>query len=50
MLAIKEIAKITGVYESGYRVVSNIGEDGGQVVPHLHFHVLGGATLGTKVV
>ena len=50
MLAIKEIAKITGVYESGYRVVSNIGEDGGQVVPHFHFHVLGGATLGTKVV
>ena len=50
MLAIKEIAKITGVYESGYRVVSNIGEDGGQVVPHLHFHVLGGVTLGTKVV
>ena len=50
MLAIKEVAKITGVYESGYRVVSNVGEDGGQVVPHLHFHVLGGKTLGTKVV
>ena len=50
MLDIIEVDKITGVYESGYRVVSNIGEDGGQVVPHLHFHVLGGATLGTKVV
>lgn len=45
MLAIKEVAKITGVVESGYRVVSNVGEDGGQVVPHLHFHLLGGKSL-----
>jgi len=45
MLAIKEVARITGVAESGYRVVSNVGEDGGQVVPHLHFHLLGGKSL-----
>lgn len=45
MLAIKEVARITGVVESGYRVVSNVGEDGGQVVPHLHFHLLGGKSL-----
>ena len=31
---------------SGYRVVSNVGQDGGQTVDHLHFHVLGGRSLG----
>ena len=31
--------------ENGYRVVTNVGEDGGQSVPHLHFHVLGGRSL-----
>ncbi len=30
---------------SGYRVVSNCGEDAGQTVPHLHFHVLAGRNL-----
>lgn len=34
-----------GVAQSGYRVVSNVGEDGGQSVPHLHFHVLAGRSL-----
>lgn len=29
----------------GYRIVNNCGEDGGQSVPHLHFHVLGGRSL-----
>lgn len=31
--------------ENGYRIVNNIGEDGGQTVKHLHFHVLGGRSL-----
>lgn len=39
--AIKEIAKIKGVSEKGFRVITNIGEDGGQSVNHLHFHLLG---------
>ena len=30
---------------NGYRVVSNCGEDAGQTVPHLHFHILGGKKL-----
>ena len=40
MLKIKEIAAKEGL-ESGYRVVINTGEDGGQSVHHLHFHLLG---------
>ena len=40
MLAIKKLAADNNL--EGYRVVTNIGEDGGQTVPHLHFHVLGG--------
>lgn len=32
--------------ENGYRVVTNVGKDGGQSVPHLHFHLLGGRSLG----
>lgn len=50
MRGIKEVAKITGIKESGYRVISNVGENGGQVIPHLHFHVLGGKDLGAKIV
>lgn len=34
-----------GIAESGYRVVTNIGRDGGQSVEHLHFHVLGGRSF-----
>jgi len=45
MFAIKEVAKICNVFNDGYRVVSNIGENGGQVVKHLHFHVIGGKKL-----
>ena len=32
--------------DGGYRVVTNAGEDAGQTVMHLHFHLLGGKTLG----
>ncbi|RDU64108.1 histidine triad nucleotide-binding protein [Helicobacter sp. MIT 14-3879] len=42
---IKEVAKEVGINKSGYRIISNIGKDGGQEVPHLHFHILGGAKL-----
>ncbi|MDD4883905.1 HIT domain-containing protein, partial [Sulfuricurvum sp.] len=34
-----------GIDQSGYRIISNIGENGGQEVGHLHFHILGGAKL-----
>ena len=42
---IQEIATITNIDKSGYRVITNIGENGGQEVGHLHFHILGGAKL-----
>ena len=35
-----------GIKESGYRVITNVGEDGRQEIQHLHFHVLGGEILG----
>ena len=45
---IPQIAKAEGL-ESGYRVVSNCGPDAGQTVFHLHFHILGGRTLGLEM-
>lgn len=41
-----EVAKQLGIEESGYRLVVNVGPDGGQVVEHLHAHILGGEKLG----
>ncbi len=41
-----EIAKREGLDESGYRLVINNGEGGGQAVFHLHVHLLGGRKLG----
>ncbi len=41
LLKIKEIAKDKKI-DKGYKVQINCGEDGGQLVPHLHFHLLGG--------
>ena len=34
---------------AGYRAIANIGEDGGQEVPHLHFHLLGGEKVGIMI-
>ena len=47
---IAHVADITNIASSGYRVISNIGRDGGQEVPHLHMHVLGGESVGPLVV
>lgn len=43
--AAKEIAVEKNIAESGYRVVNNCGEDGGQTVKHIHFHLIGGRKL-----
>ncbi|KLU59617.1 HIT-like protein [Peptococcaceae bacterium CEB3] len=42
---VKELVRKLGIAESGYRVVTNTGTDGGQVVGHLHFHLIGGRAL-----
>lgn len=44
-LAAAKIAKEQGFAEAGYRIVNNCGADGGQTVPHLHFHLLAGRSL-----
>ena len=46
--AIPRIADILGL-KNGYRIVSNIGDDGCQSVKHLHFHILGGEKLSDKM-
>lgn len=46
VLAAQQIAAEQGVAENGYRIVNNCGADGGQIVHHIHFHLLGGAKLG----
>ena len=45
---IPKIAKELGL-AGGYRIVSNIGDDGCQSVKHLHFHILGGEKLSDKM-
>ncbi len=42
---IQDIAREVKIEKSGYRVITNIGEHGGQEVKHLHFHILGGCKL-----
>ena len=48
MEAIPEVAKALGL-RNGYRVITNVGEDGCQSVRHLHFHLLGGAKLPERM-
>jgi histidine triad (HIT) family protein len=40
------VAREAGVEESGYRLLTNTGADAGQEIAHLHWHVIGGRTLG----
>lgn len=47
--AIPGIARSAGL-DGGFRVISNVGGDGGQTVPHLHFHILGGKKLGERLL
>lgn len=45
ILAAPRIAEAEGIAATGYRLVANMGPDAGQVVQHLHFHLLGGRPL-----
>lgn len=42
---IPKLAKDLGIAEKGFRLVANTGEEGGQTVKHLHFHILGGRSM-----
>ena len=41
----RKIAESEGVAASGYRLITNVGDDAGQSVHHLHLHLMGGKTL-----
>ena len=44
--AVGHVAREEGLVAPGYRLLTNVGRDGGQVVPHLHVHLFGGEPLG----
>ena len=44
--AAQHVAREKGVAESGYRLLTNSGKDAGQIVCHLHWHLIGGKPLG----
>lgn len=45
MMVAAEVARLEGIEKDGYRVVTNIGNNGGQSVGHIHLHVLGGRPM-----
>ena len=49
ILIAKKLAEKEGIAKKGYRLVINCGPDGGQVVPHLHLHLIGGRKLDAKL-
>ncbi len=49
MAAVPKVAKLKGIDQRGFRVVINCNQEGGQVIYHLHLHVLGGTRLGAKL-
>ena len=44
--AVGTVSKQLELHDKGYRILANIGDDGGQEVPHLHVHIFGGKQLG----
>lgn len=49
ILAAKKIAENLGIAERGYKLLFRVGQDGGQTVPHIHMHLLGGAKLKESI-
>ena len=45
----KNLAEKEGIAEKGYRLVINCGPEGGQVVPHLHLHLIGGRQMDARL-
>jgi|TARA_B100000767_G_scaffold92751_1_gene89159 histidine triad (HIT) family protein len=48
--AITHVSNLLGVNDKGYRTLTNIGNDGGQEVPHFHFHIFAGEKIGKMVI
>lgn len=48
-LTVAKVARMLGIAEEGYRVITNINKNGGQEVYHIHYHILGGEPLGMIV-
>ena len=48
--AVGHVARERGLVEPGYRLLANVGEHGGQEVPHLHVHLFGGHGLGPMLM
>jgi len=44
-----QVAELLGVTEPGWRMIANVGSNGGQEVPHLHVHICGGRSLGRMI-
>src|SRR5690606_10503866 len=49
LLAVRRVAEQEGL-ATGYRVIINTGKAGGQTVPHLHLHILGGVQMSEKML
>jgi histidine triad (HIT) family protein len=47
--AVGHVARDLGLVDPGYRLLANVGVDGGQEVPHLHVHLFGGKALGRMI-
>ena len=47
--AISHVSNLLGAKDNGYRALTNIGRDGGQEVPHLHYHIFAGEKIGNMV-
>ncbi|RVU07689.1 histidine triad nucleotide-binding protein [Novosphingobium umbonatum] len=47
--AVGHVARDLGLVAPGYRLLANVGQDGGQEVPHLHVHLFGGEPLGRMI-
>jgi histidine triad (HIT) family protein len=50
LLVARELAAREGIAKSGYRLIINCNEHGGQEIPHLHVHLIGGRPLGPMIL
>ncbi len=49
IMVAKKLAEERNISENGYKLLFRVGEDGGQEVPHIHLHLIGGAPLSEKI-